>query len=39
MPWWGWLIIIAVVVIGLPLKLKVYKKMLENRKQKDEEDF
>jgi hypothetical protein len=39
MPWWGWLIIVVLVVIGLPLKLKILKKMIAKREEKSEEEF
>jgi len=36
MPLWGWIIIAVVVIIVLPLKLNLYKKILENKKKKEE---
>lgn len=31
MPWWGWLIIAAIIVT--PIKLKIMKKILNNNKK------
>ena len=39
MPWWGWVIIAVLVMVGLPLKLKILKKMMAKRQEKNEEEF
>lgn len=39
MPWWGWLLIGVAVVVIVPLKLKVMKKLMSNKKEQNIEDF
>ncbi|MGF7057630.1 hypothetical protein HNR33_001297 [Brassicibacter mesophilus] len=39
MPWWGWLVIAILVVVGLPLKFKILKKMIAKREEKSEEEI
>lgn len=39
MPWWGWLIIGVVVVVIVPLKIKVMKKLMSKKKEENIEDF
>lgn len=38
MPWWGWLIIAAVVVIAVPIKIRILKSMMSKRSQQSEEN-
>ncbi len=33
MPWWGWTLIAVAVIIIVPIKLKIMKKMLSSKKQ------
>lgn len=33
MPWWGWTLIAVAVIIIVPIKLKIMKKMLSGKKQ------
>jgi hypothetical protein len=37
MPWWGWMIIV-VVVVAVPVKLNVMKKILQKKKEKSIEE-
>ncbi len=30
MPWWGWILVVIAVVVIVPLKIKVWKMLLEN---------
>lgn len=40
MPWWGWVIIAVLAVVGLPIKLKILKKMAAKRQsEENNEDF
>jgi hypothetical protein len=40
MPWWSWLIIAAVIAAAVPLKLKIFKSIMEKNKRNniDEEE-
>lgn len=40
MPWWGWVLIVIAVIIIVPLKIKVWKMLLEkyNAKKVDIDD-
>lgn len=33
MPWWGWVIIGLVVIVVLPIKIKILKKMTQNQRE------
>lgn len=35
MPWWGWLIIVSIIV--LPFKIKVWKKMFASKSVREED--
>ena len=35
MPWWGWALIVLTIIM-LPIKLKIWKKMLAKNKQNEE---
>jgi hypothetical protein len=39
-PWWGWLLVIVAVIIIVPLKIKVWKMLLDkyNTKKVDIDD-
>ncbi len=37
MPWWGWLLLVVVAVVVVPIKLRVLKSMLN--KNKEHSDF
>lgn len=39
MPWWGWLIIGVAVVVIVPIKIKVMKKLMSKKKEENIEDF
>ncbi len=38
MPWWGWFLIVVAVVVIVPLKIKVWKIMLEKMSKKEPKD-
>lgn len=40
MPWWGWVLVVIAVVVIVPLKIKVWKILLEkySNKQSDYDD-
>jgi len=39
MPWWGWALIIIAVVVIVPLKLKILKKIMTKKNEEEKEDF
>ncbi len=39
MPWWGWVILGIVVVVGFPIKMRVLKNMMKKREADQREDF
>ncbi len=39
-PWWGWVLLVVVAIIVVPIKLRIMKKMLAGQKKEEpEEDF
>jgi hypothetical protein len=38
MPWWGWILIVIAVIVIIPLKLKVWKMLLEKSAKNQAED-
>jgi hypothetical protein len=40
MPWWGWVLAVIAVMVIVPLKIKVWKMLLEkySKKQTDYDD-
>jgi len=38
MPWWGWVLIVIAVIVIVPLKLKVWKMLLEKTAKNQAED-
>lgn len=40
MPWWGWVLVVIAVVVIVPLKIKVWKMLLDkySKKQSDYDD-
>jgi len=40
MPWWGWVLVVIAVIVIVPLKIKVWKILLEkySKKQSDYDD-
>lgn len=37
MPWWGWVLIVVAVIVIVPIKLKILKKILsKDEKEQDE---
>ncbi|WP_275935216.1 hypothetical protein [Abyssisolibacter fermentans] len=39
MPWWGWLIIGIAVVVIVPIKIKIMKKLISKKKEDNEENI
>ncbi len=37
MPWWGWVLVIIAVIIGLWFKIKILKKMFAKKDEEHEE--
>jgi len=35
-PWWGWVIIVAVLAALVPIKLKVFKKILAGKNRQSQ---
>jgi hypothetical protein len=38
MPWWGWVLVVIAVVVIVPLKIKVWKMLLEKYSNKQSDD-
>jgi hypothetical protein len=38
MPWWGWVLVVIAVVVIVPLKIKVWKILLEKYSNKEPEE-
>ncbi|HSW35610.1 MAG TPA: hypothetical protein VLH18_03310 [Candidatus Limnocylindrales bacterium] len=38
MPWWGWVLIIVVVIAIVPLKIKVWKMLLARHSNKEPDE-
>jgi hypothetical protein len=40
MPWWGWVLVVIAIAVIVPLKIKVWKILLEkySKKQSDYDD-
>ena len=39
MPWWGWTLLVLVVIVILPLKFMILKKMLAKSDKENEREF
>jgi hypothetical protein len=38
MPWWGWVLVVIAVAVIVPLKIKVWKMLLEKYSNKQSDD-
>lgn len=38
MPWWGWMAIVIVIAVLIPIKMKIMKKMLTKKEESTEEE-
>lgn len=40
MPWWGWVVLAVLVIVMVPVKMRIMKKMLGGQKEETiKEDF